>query len=128
MNINEIIKYWMTSARDDQRVSLHLYEKGDYVYTLFFAHLFLEKLLKALVVKNTGKQALPIHNLRILAKKANLSLSEDQLELIIRVNEYNIRTRYPDFKFELKKRCNRSFTIKELDQTKEFGKWLRKQI
>ena len=128
MNVKEVIKYWVTSAEDDRKVSLHLYEKGDYVYALFFAHLFLEKLLKALVVKKSSKQSPPIHNLRILSEKTNLSLSEKQLEVIIRVNEYNVRARYPDFKFELKKRCDKSFTIKELNQIEKFGKWLRGQI
>jgi HEPN domain-containing protein len=128
MNVNEIIDYWLASAKDDWKAATHLHEKGDYSHALFFAHLYLEKLLKAAVVKMTEEQAPPVHNLRILVGKAKLTLTAPYTELIIRVNEYNIRVRYPDFKFAFKKHCTKSFTTRELKHIREFGTWLRKRI
>lgn len=128
MQIEEVIKYWLTCAEDDKRVAKHLFEKGDYAYALFFGHLYLEKLLKAIVVKVTGTQAPAIHNLRVLSEKAKLPVSNEQLEFLIKVQEYNLRARYPDFKFDFKKRCTKEFTQKELEGIVEFGKWLKEKI
>jgi HEPN domain-containing protein len=52
MNINEQIKYWVTVSENDIPVMEHLFESGDYSYSLFIGHLVLEKLLKAHFVKN----------------------------------------------------------------------------
>jgi len=128
MKIEEIVKYWVTCAEDDWKVIEGLLESKNYSYTLFFGHLYLEKLLKALVVKEIKTHAPPIHNLRLLAEKANLSLSDEQLEFIIRVNEYNIKTRYPDFSFKFKQQCTRDFTLKEIEKIGEFGEWLIKKL
>ena len=128
MQTEEVIKYWLTSAEDDQRVAEHLFEKGDYAYTLFFGHLYLEKLLKAMVVKVTNTQAPAIHNLRVLSEMAKLPVSDEQLEFLIKVQDYNLRARYPDFKFDFKKRCTKEFTKKELERIIEFGKWLKEKI
>ncbi len=128
MQIEEVVKYWLTSAEDDKRVAEHLFEKGDYAYALFFGHLYLEKLLKSTVVKATDAQAPSIHNLRVLSERAKLPVSDKQLEFLIKVQEYNLRARYPDFKFDFKKRCTKEFTQKELEEIVEFGKWLKGKI
>ncbi|MBT6337680.1 MAG: HEPN domain-containing protein [Desulfobacula sp.] len=49
--INENIKYWIDSFDYDFQEMTHLFEKGDYTWSLFVGHLFLEKLLKAWYVK-----------------------------------------------------------------------------
>lgn len=48
MTKQDKIQYWIAVAENDWRVSEHLYEKKDYPYALFFGHLTIEKLLKAL--------------------------------------------------------------------------------
>jgi len=50
MDIEKVKAYWLKSANEDRIVAAHLAEKGDFRYALFFGHLYLEKLLKALVV------------------------------------------------------------------------------
>jgi len=44
----ELINYWLEAAERDWVVIDHLFEKGDYHYALFFGHLVIEKMLKAL--------------------------------------------------------------------------------
>ena len=63
MNKQEKVNYWIRSAENDWRVAGHLFEKEDYPYTLFFGHLTIEKLFKALyflfiksVLRNSQKQ------------------------------------------------------------------------
>ncbi len=43
MTKEDRIKYWLESAKDDWKVAKHLFEKGDYPYSLFFGHLTIEK-------------------------------------------------------------------------------------
>lgn len=128
MDPQEIIRYWITSARNDWKVARHLFDKRDYAYSLFFAHLYSEKLLKALVVQHTRSHAPYGHGLRILAEKAGLKLSPEHILLLERVTEYNIRGRYDDWRFEFKKRCTKRFCEKELHEIERFGKWLRRMI
>jgi len=50
MTKQEKNNYWLQSAEKDWTVAGHLFEKADYTYALFFGHLMIEKLLKALFV------------------------------------------------------------------------------
>ena len=67
MNVGEVVQYWLGLAEGDWPVTEHLFISGDYHYALFFGHLYLEKLLKALVVQATGEHAPRTHNLSVLA-------------------------------------------------------------
>ncbi|MCK4306353.1 MAG: HEPN domain-containing protein, partial [Candidatus Eisenbacteria sp.] len=62
---------------------------------LFFAHLALEKLLKALVCQHTKDLAPRIHNLVRLAESAGLAPNPSQLDLLAEMNQFNIEGRYP---------------------------------
>lgn len=55
----------------------------------------IEKILKAHVVKKTGKFPPMIHNLISLARIADLTLTPEQVELLAVLNPLNIETRYP---------------------------------
>ena len=90
-----LINYWLKSAASDLKVAEHLFEKGDYHYCLFLGHLVLEKALKALYVKNVDINPPYKHSLPLLAKKANLKLTDYQLSLLEDVTEFNIEARYP---------------------------------
>ena len=96
MNVDQVVQYWLESAREDWPVAEHLLASKDYHYALFFGHLYLEKLLKALVVQTTGKHAPRTHNLSFLAARAGLAVPKDKQDLLLRVTAYNLETRYPD--------------------------------
>jgi HEPN domain-containing protein len=124
MNKIEKINYWTTSSENDWRVAGHLFEKGDYAYALFFGHLTLEKLLKALFVAANEETPPMTHRLVYLAEKSELTLSEDQTELLEIVTDFNLEARYPDEKFSFHKKCTKEFTIKYLNKIEEMKKWL----
>lgn len=50
LNSDEVSKYWFDEAEEALTVLNHLFEKGDYSYALFFGHLAVEKMLKAVYV------------------------------------------------------------------------------
>jgi HEPN domain-containing protein len=126
-HINEQVSFWLKSAAYDWRVSKQLFEKKSYAHSLFFAHLVLEKHLKACFVKKNRETAPYKHNLVLLAEKCKLSLSEDQEKLLEEVSDFNLEARYPDYKFSFKKKCTAAFTRRYLTEIGVFLKWLKKE-
>jgi HEPN domain-containing protein len=96
IDITKQIAHWRNGATEDLSVAQDLVSRGKIRHGLFFAHLALEKTLKAHVCKNTGELASKTHNLVRLAQKASLMLSEDHIDLLAEVNEFNIEGRYPE--------------------------------
>ncbi len=122
------VKYWLNSAEGDWRVAKHLFEKDDYSYSLFFGHLVIEKILKAVYVDRLKDNPPFTHRLVYLAEKASLALTEDKLRILETVTDFNLEARYPDEKFSFKRKCTKKFTKKYLDEIEVMKKWLVKQI
>ena len=122
------VDYWIVSAENDWEVAGHLMEKGDYTYALFFGHLTLEKVLKAYYVQYFSKHPPFTHRLIYLAEKAGLVLSEEQIELLEIVTDFNLEARYPDERFSFYKRCTYEFTVNYLNQIEEMKLWLLQKI
>ena len=78
VDIAKQIAYWRDGAMEDIEVAEHLVGSGRTRHGLFFAHLALEKILKALVCKETQDLAPRSHNLLRLAELACLSLNSEQ--------------------------------------------------
>lgn len=98
MTNEELTQYWLKTAKHDYDTMVGLYRIKRYSDCLFYGHIVLEKTLKALAVKNTNKPAPFIHDLVRLAEIANLELPEKSVDLLDQINEFNIRTRYPEYK------------------------------
>ncbi|MBE0501366.1 MAG: HEPN domain-containing protein [Desulfuromonadales bacterium] len=95
------VVHWRDGAEEDWAVAIELVESGRIRHGLFFAHLSLEKTLKALICKNIGELAPPIHNLVRLKEKAGITLNDSQVDLLAEVNEFNIEGRYPELSLPL---------------------------
>jgi HEPN domain-containing protein len=128
MNVDEIVQYWLTTAAEDLVAAEHLFESKDYTHALFFGHLYLEKLLKAQVVERTRQHAPLSHNLRYLAEKGDLGLTQTQESFLVRVTEYSIKARYPDMDRQFRRQCTREFCHAEIVQIREFGTWIKQEI
>lgn len=81
-----------------------------------------------MVVKKTGKHALPIHNLIRLAKDAKLKLPSEQERILEEINTFNVRARYNDYKLEFYKKATQEYTEKWYKHSVEVFKWLKKQF
>ncbi len=53
-SLKQIMNYWKLTAKRDHNVMLGLFKIKRYPESLFYGHITLEKILKALVVKNTN--------------------------------------------------------------------------
>jgi HEPN domain-containing protein len=128
MNIETIRSFWVEEAAEALRVANHLFEKEDYSYALFFGHLAVEKLLKAIYVTNKREQAPYIHNLNRLAELVGITTTENQSDNLIRITAYNLESRYPDEKRSFRKKCTVEFTRNELALIGEVFRWLQSML
>lgn len=118
MDKDEHIAYWIKSADEDWITVHSLFAAKRYLHSLFFCHLTLEKTLKALWVKNNENNIPPkIHNLAKLNEEAKIYLSEDIVKQLYELNAFQLEGRYPDYLFEISKRCNDEFTNEIIQKT-----------
>ena len=96
IDVGKQVAFWRDGSVEDWVVALDLIKKRHTRHGMFFAHLALEKLLKALVVQNTGELAPRIHSLVRLAEMAGLAPDEKQLDTLAEMNAFNIEGRYPE--------------------------------
>ena len=115
MNTDAKIQFWMDESARARQVADTLFESAKYVEALFFGHLALEKFLKAKTIEVTKEEPAYSHDLVILAKHAQIDLTDDQRSILARVNVYNVRARYPDYRRSLHRKASRDFTKSELE-------------
>ena len=129
MSFSKISLHWFEESKKDLTVAEGLFNLKHYSYSLFFCHLSLEKMLKAIYVAKNQEHAPYIHDLVVLAKKASLQLSKKHLDDMETMTSFNIQGRYSDYKSEFyKKYNNRPTAQKYLKITKEYLIWLEKQL
>ena len=96
MNIAGQGLFWRRSAQEDWDVARHLVGSGRVRHDLFFAHLALEKALKAHVAVRMRTIPPRHHNLIRLLELAEIDTTDSQLDVLAEMNAFNIEGRYPD--------------------------------
>ena len=125
MDIDKQIAYWRDSSDEDWRVAYELVELGRTRHGLFFAHLALEKMLKAHVCRATRTLAPNIHNLVRLAELASLSLTKQQRASFGRLNQYQLEGRYPS---SSPIAISQQKALSEIEIVEELLEWLKTQF
>lgn len=125
-NIN-LMEYWINSSEEDYNVMKYLYKGKKNSYSLFFGHLVVEKLLKGLYAKNNKENpyTMKSHNLLALAEKCNLDLTDEQVEKLQIITQFNISTRYDDYKESFSKKCTDEYTAIQIKNIEEVRIWLK---
>lgn len=128
LDIERVANFWLTEADEALKVADHLIAQADYSYALFFGHLAVEKILKALFVVKQEKHAPPLHNLLRLARLVGLDIDEATEDKLLTVTAFNIEARYPDFKRSFRQRCTPEYTDQQMTMIKELLQWLKFQM
>ncbi len=125
-NIN-LMEYWQKSSDEDYNVMKYLYSGKKNSYCLFFGHLVIEKLLKGLYAKNNEENPYTIksHNLLALAEKCNLELTDEQVEKLQIITQFNISARYDDYKETFNQKCTDDYTSEQIKNIEEVRTWLK---
>lgn len=129
MTKDEHINYWVESAEHDLETSETLFHAKKYDWALFIGHLVIEKLLKAIFVKNNENKIPPkLHNLVRLAELSHIEIDDNKKILLDKINDFNLEVRYPEYKNELYKTCTKEFAEENIRYIKELYQWLKSLI
>lgn len=124
----ELIKYWEDTSDKDYTTMHHLFDSGDYHWSLFIGHIVIEKLLKAYYVKYVDDKVLFTHDLLRLAKSAGLEVDDSLANSLDFITTFNISVRYPDYKQAFYKKCTKEFTGANIKRIEGVRTWLKKII
>ena len=122
------VSYWAAGAEYDFDTAKKLFKARRYPYTLFFGHLAVEKILKALVVQETQEHAPHTHSLPLLASKLAFKIPEEIETNLAVFMEFYFEARYPEDQLKFYRKCTRIFTEKNLKKIKEAYQWLKKKL
>ena len=125
IDVEKHIAYWRKGATEDLESAGILVEKGRFRQGLFFAHLAIEKTLKAHVTRITGEVPPKTHNLPALAAKTKMSMPNDISDALLELNLYQMEGRYPG---ESPASIDASIAEKDLNQASKVVKWLNQQF
>lgn len=128
MDIQKISQFWKDSAEKDLKVAIDLLRLKHYPQCLFFGHLCLEKMLKAIIVKRVKTHALPIHDLVRLAKAANLDFSESEEQDFNTISKFNVAARYQEEKYKMYKLATASYARKYFKLIEKYYLWLKREF
>lgn len=65
------------------------------------------------------------HNLLALAEKCNLELTDEQVEKLQIITQFNISARYDDYKESFYQKCTDKYTIIQVKNIEEVYTWLK---
>jgi len=129
MTKEEHIQYWLRQVNSDWEAADALYKANLFVQSLFWAHLTLEKLCKALwVKKNVGNTPPLVHNLVKIAVQTGESFSVQELEFFSDMNTFQIKGRYPDYADNLAETVTREVCEEYLENTKKMMSCLQEKL
>jgi len=124
----DLVNYWIKSSDYDFEAAEDLLKAGKFAHALFFGHLAIEKILKALFVQVKEDYAPKTHNLLMLVKSINIEVDDKRLNYIIEINTFNMEARYPDEKLEFYEKCTEEFTKNKMNGISGIIKWLKEKL
>ncbi len=125
MDVAKQVDYWRIGGQEDLAAAKSLLEKGHLRHGLFFAHLALEKLLKAHVTRQTKDVPPRIHNLARLVEIAGIIPSGDQTDFLRRFGTYQLEGRYPG---SVQVPLDKKNAKNKLEQVEDLISWLIERL
>lgn len=123
-DLKKLVLYWFEGAESDWKMHQSLLRSKHFGPSLFYMHLALEKLIKALIVQQSSSQAPFNHNLVFLMGKTNLVLSEETIADLGHITTFNMNTRYPTDIHSFYRTATREYVLLWQKKSKEIRKKL----
>lgn len=128
MTQKESIKIWVDGAEDALDTSNKLFENKKYHHALFFLHLTLEKILKALYVSIKDEAPPYVHNLKQISQATGLKFSENELNQLDEMSEFNVSARYEEHKYKIYKKATKEYAEIWMSIGKDFYNKFKNKI
>ena len=126
----KIVQNWITLAEYDLKTAEAMLQAERYLYVAFTCQQAMEKLLKALFVKEKDQTPPYTHNLLRLTDTLTIAaeLDEEKNRFLVTLNSYYIESRYTEEMSELSEMLHRENAQSIFSTTQELFTWLRDQI
>lgn len=129
MTKQDHVNYWKETAEQDWSSAQALLAAGNYLNSLFFAHLVIEKLSKALWVQENASDHPPrIHNIARILDATSVVLSPDEEVLVTELNSFQMEGCYPDYARTVYQRATKVFATDLLLETENFRQCLLSKL
>ena len=129
MTKEQYIDYWIDTSQNDWITVEAMFEAKRYLHCLFWAHLVLEKLAKAIWVKTHQEDIPPrVHNIVWLLEESNVEITDENISFLEVFNRFQLSTRYPDYLRNIERICTKDLTIEQLEKVKEIRTCLLKLL
>jgi len=123
-----LIKYWINSSDTDFKTMEDMFHTKNNHWALFMGHLVIEKLAKALYVKQKADYPPLLHDLRRILEKSGIEIDTDQRIILDTITRFNINARYDDYKNSFYKLCTDNFTQEWIVKIKECRLWIKTML
>ena len=126
----KIIQNWITLAQYDLSTAQAMLEAERYLYVAFTCQQALEKLLKAIYVKQWNKTPPYTHNLIRLLDSLTVAAEcdEEKYRLLETLNSYYLESRYTEQISELFQSLTPKTAAQTYDHTRKLFSWLMTKI
>lgn len=124
------VDYWLELCDDDLITAKVLLDSKRLLHMGFYCHMIAEKAMKAIIAMQTDEVPPKIHDLKTLAKRSGIvhDLSEEQLNLLEKLNPFQIEARYPEHKLKITATLSFEKCQKIYSETEEFLCWIRQRL
>ena len=119
---------WLKQADYDMDTAEFMLGGGRCFYAVFMSHLSIEKAVKGLYQFKLGEVPPKIHNLMYILSRTGSNPPEEIEKFLIRLNEANIATRYPDDIAAIGAQYTTAVTRDILGKAKEALQWIKRQF
>lgn len=124
-NLEKQIEYWKSGADNDLETANILIQNTKIIQGLFFCHLSIEKILKAIFVKVNVQIPPKSHDIFYLADKADIVMPEEQMLIAQILMKYQLEGRYPEY---YPKPPTYDLATKYFIETQNLLEWLKKKL
>ena len=119
---------WLNQADYDYQTAEYMFAGGRYAYTVFMAHLAIEKALKGIYQKKFTAIPPRTHSLIYFVNKAELTPPEGIGKFLVKLDQASVATRYPEDLIKLQTVYTQEVAKEILAQTEDTIAWVKKTL
>lgn len=129
MDKKEHINWWINEALRNWETAIYLMNGKRNVFALFTFHLTIEKLLKAIWVKDHIENTPPRqHDLTLIYNQTDLKLDSEWYDYLATISLWNIESRYPDYKLKIYERANENYMKEHFEKVSKLKECLLEKL